>query len=168
MDDVRVYESPPRRPEPWHPDRPGDLGAKQPTGGDFGYPGPDQGYALHLAGLLRDRVHLVKGEAWADVRAGCVLLALKRASIFGRAPVMHDLKVAFTIWGYLDEKGLSGLVALRKPLFAAVSHGHHYLEQRQLVAVVPDAVLLLTPAEVTRRHAEDWRSLVAVEQLHAN
>jgi hypothetical protein len=167
MDDVRVYESPPRRPDPWKPVRPGDLGAAQPKGGDFGNPGPDQGYALRLADLLRDRLHLTKDDHWHDVRTGCMLLALKRASMFGRAPVIHDLKVAFTIWGYCDENELSGLVELRRPLFAALAHGHHYQEQRRLVNAVPDEVLTLTPAEVTRRHAEDWRSLLSLEQLHS-
>ena len=28
---------------------------------------------------------------------------LKRASLFGRAPVVHDLTVAFTLWGFLDD-----------------------------------------------------------------
>jgi hypothetical protein len=166
MDDVRVYESPPRRPDPWRSDRPGDLAAENPKGGDFGNPGPDQGYALHLVDLLRDRMKLATGELWPDVRAGCMLLALKRASLFGRAPVIYDLKVAATVWGYFDETELSALIALRLPLFAAVSHGQHYLEQRRLVNAVSDDVLRLTPAEVTRRHAEDWRSLVALEHLH--
>ena len=30
-------------------------------------------------------------------------VALKRASLFGRAPVVHDLTVALTVWGFLDE-----------------------------------------------------------------
>jgi hypothetical protein len=108
---------------------------------------------------------LAAGERWADVRAGCVLLALKRASMFGRAPVIHDLRVAFTVWGFLDDNELAGLVELRSPLFAALSHGHHYLEQRRLVNAVPNEVLRLSPAEITRRHAEDWRTLVALEPL---
>ena len=43
-------------------------------------------------------------------------LALKRASLFGRAPVVHDLEVAFTIWGFLGAAPPE-LVALRRPLF---------------------------------------------------
>jgi hypothetical protein len=162
-DDVRVYESPPRRADSWSADRPGDLVTDQPKGGGFGNPGPDQGYALHLADLLRDRVKLVAGEHWPDVRVGCMLLALKRASSFGRAPVIYDLKVALTVWGFLDEHEVAGLVALRQPFFASLAHGHHYLEQRRLVSSVSEEVLRLSPAEVTRRHAEDWRSLVEVE-----
>ena len=58
MDDVRSYESPPRRPEPWMADRPGDLMTAQPEGALFGQQGPDQGYALHLARLFRGALHL--------------------------------------------------------------------------------------------------------------
>jgi len=46
MDDVRAYESPPRRPDPWKAVRPGDLHGSQPRGDGLGSPGPDQGYAL--------------------------------------------------------------------------------------------------------------------------
>ena len=52
MDDVRTYESPPRRPDPWLAQRPGDLKTGQPRGVHFGNPGPDQGYALVLARRL--------------------------------------------------------------------------------------------------------------------
>jgi hypothetical protein len=115
--------------------------------------------------MLRDRVNCANSERWTDVKAGCVLLALKRASLFGRAPVIHDLKVAFTIWGFFDGTEVPELVELRQPLFAALAHGYHYLEQRRLVGAVSEESLLLTPAEVTRRHADDWRSLLVQEPL---
>ncbi|MEX2658934.1 MAG: hypothetical protein WD232_04500, partial [Acidimicrobiales bacterium] len=84
-------------------DRPGALGAAQPTGSGMGNPGPDQGYALLLARQLEDQLVLASGEHAEDAVAGCLGVALRRASIFGRAPVVHDLTVAFTIWGFLGE-----------------------------------------------------------------
>src|SRR4051794_14754374 len=126
IDDVRDYESPPRRPDQWHADRPGDLGGAHPRGDRLGSPGPDQGYAIKLAReVFLPQLHLgaVSGD---DAVAGCLGVALKRASLFGRAPVTHDLKVAFTVWGFLDAKPATELVRLRERLFAEVAHPHHY------------------------------------------
>jgi pimeloyl-ACP methyl ester carboxylesterase len=43
------------------------------------------------------------GRNHTDAIVGCIGVALKRASLFGRAPVLHDLTVALTIWGYLGD-----------------------------------------------------------------
>src|SRR5438874_8776734 len=87
----------------WTASRPGDLDRGQPTGRGMGRPGPDQGYALHLARLFEDRLRLAPGEHREDVVAGCVAVALRRAASFGRAPVVHDLEFAFGLFGYLDD-----------------------------------------------------------------
>ncbi len=47
-------------------------------------------------------------------------IALRRASLFGRAPMIHDLTVAFTLWGYLGEAPAE-LTSVRKERFAAVA-----------------------------------------------
>src|SRR5690606_30823709 len=108
---VRTYESPPRRPDPWLAVRPGDLTGRQPLGDRLGVPGPDQGYALKLADDLF-RAKLITGDVRPDdAIAGCVGVALKRAALFGRAPVAHDLRAAFTIWGFLDVSPDPELVA---------------------------------------------------------
>ncbi|MEZ5139615.1 MAG: hypothetical protein R2711_12865 [Acidimicrobiales bacterium] len=67
-----------------------------------GRPGPDQGYLLKLVPLLRDELVLADGEDRRDAEAGGVAIALKRASLFGRAPIVHDLRVAYTVWGLLS------------------------------------------------------------------
>lgn len=156
---VRSYTSPPRRPESWRSDRPGDLTGAQPHGPGLGTPGPDQGYALVLAHRFEGRLYLTDGEHERDAIAGGVGVALKRASVFGRAPVMHDLTVAFTIWGFLREAP-DELVALRKPLFAEVANPNHYPEQRHVVDMVPEGSLRLSPQEVAEAHLRDWRSLL--------
>ena len=120
-DKPRAYSSPPRRGDEWRPVRPGELvttgGQPDADAGRMGAPGPDQGYLLNLVPLLRDELHLTDGEALADVEAGGVAVALKRASLFGRAPIAHDLRVAYTVWGYLDAAPDAELVAARRARF---------------------------------------------------
>jgi hypothetical protein len=158
---VRGYRSPPRRPASWRPDRPGEVvAAGQPRGDRLGNQGPDQGYLLSLARRFAGTLTLAPGEHEKDALAGAVAVGLKRASLFGRAPVVHDLTVAFTIWGFLGEAPAE-LVEARKALFAGVGHAaHHYVELRNLVDAVPDSTLRLTPAQVEEAHRRDWRSLV--------
>ena len=101
---VLHYSSPPQRVRSWRADRPGDLPNEPlPSGGGYGHQGPDQGYALNLAKRFIPLLKLQPGESVNDVVAGCVTVALKRASLFGRAPLAEDLRVAFAHWGFLDD-----------------------------------------------------------------
>ena len=98
----KAYESPPRRPDSWLAVRPGDLeGRARPGGPGLGVQGPDQGYALTLARRLRDQLVLTEGESADDAIAGSLGVALRRAALFGRAPVIDDLRVAFSLFGFL-------------------------------------------------------------------
>ena len=160
VDDPRAYTSPPVVPPAWKPDRPAKLIGFQPTGERLGYPGPDQGYALKLANGFRDRLQLRPGEHAADAIQGCLGIALRRASIFSRAPVVHDLTIAFTMWGFLDAQP-PDLFALRLRLFEGVSNTlHHYEEARALADMVPESTLRMTPAEVAAAYPEGWKELV--------
>jgi hypothetical protein len=158
-----AYESPPRRLGSWLAARPAEIvdDGEQPTGGPRGYPGPDQGYALLLANRFRGELALTAGEHEDDAIAGCVAVALKRASLFGRAPVVFDLRMAFELWGFTagDAGADPDLVTYRRPLFAEVSNSHHYTELRALATSVPEATLRLLPADLTARRA-DWRALL--------
>ena len=111
---VRSYSSPPWRPDPWFPDRPGELSGRQPFGDALGVPGPDQGYALKLASRYRGRLSLVEGEDEDDAIAGAVAVATKRAALFGRAPILHDVTVGLAVWGFLDPSPPAPLVELRR------------------------------------------------------
>ena len=158
---VRGYESPPRRPESWRPDRPGEVVEDgQPRGAQLGHQGPDQGFALSLARRFEGKLTLTPGEHEKDALAGAVAVALKRASLFGRAPVIHDLTVALTVWGYLDDEPAKELVDLRKGLFEEVWHPHHYAKLRRIVDLVPARTLGLIPDYLTSVHRTDWRSLL--------
>jgi len=166
-DRPRAYASPPRRDDEWVPARPGELvtqgGQPDPDAGRMGAPGPDQGYLLKLVPLLRDELVLADGEDRRDAEAGGVAIALKRASLFGRAPIVHDLRVAYTVWGLLSSDAPAELVAERRARFEGVRlTAHHYPELRAVVDAVPEATLRLAPAEVASRHAADWRSLLSL------
>lgn len=151
----RVYESPPWQHDPWVGHPAGNLDAGQPRGTFYGNQGPDQGYMLLLAERFDDRLVLQPQESHHDAVAGAVDLALKRASLFGRAPVIHDLTIAFTVWGFLDESPDAALVDLRRELFASAAH--HYAERRAIVDLVPETTLRLTPTQAAAAHDADWR-----------
>jgi hypothetical protein len=140
LDDVRAYESPPRRPDPWRADRPGDLPAGQPHGSQFGSQGPDQGYALRLARLFRDQIRPGRLSV-DDVIGGALGLVLERGLLYGRAPVAKDWKVALDVFGFLDDDAPPDLVARREELFMGVAHAHHDAELRRIVESVPEEAL---------------------------
>jgi len=164
MDDVRVYESPPRRPDPWLADRPGDLEGRQPLGDRLGNPGPDQGYALKLAEEVFAPQLQLDGVELRDAIHGCLGIALKRASIFGRAPIAHDLRLAFRLWGFVDGAAPAELAELRRRVFSEVSHSHHYREARAIADAVPESTLRMRHDEV---QAADWRSLMDLDRFPA-
>lgn len=143
----------------WHTGRPSDLGPAQPSGHLYGNPGPDQGFALKLARRFEDRL-VPGGHVVADVIAGCVPVALKRAAAFGRAPTIHDLTVAFTLWGFLDEAP-QALADLRDPYFQAASI--HYEHQREIADMVPLGTLRLPHTEVRDRFPEHWKGLLGLD-----
>lgn len=160
-DRARYYESPDHVPEAWTPDRPGEIEGFQPGGPQLGAQGPDQGFALRIAGKLRPKLQLQPGEHADDVIHGCLGVALRRASMYSRAPVVHDLTIAFTIWGFYDAEPPAELVALRAPLFEGLRLvAHHYTEARVVADMVPESTLRMTPAQVADAYPADWRDLV--------
>lgn len=159
LDEVRTYSSPEVAPAAWSNDRPTDIEGFQPAGERLGYQGPDQGYGLMLANRLRHRVHASGGVSVDDAVRGCLNIALKRASLFGRAPVIHDLNIAFTMWGFFDANAPHDLVARRSELFKGVGNVHHYVEGRAIADLVPDSTLRMTPTAVAASSPAAWRTL---------
>lgn len=162
VDVTRTYESPDFVPGPWVPVRPGDIEGFQPSGDRLGYQGPDQGYALKLASGFNERLQLQPGEKARDAIAGCLGVATRRASLFGRAPVVHDLTIAFTIWGFLGRRNADELLEMRRPLFAGLGHGHHYTEVRAIADRVPESTLRMSPQEVEAAYPAKWRDLLGL------
>lgn len=158
---ARSYQSPDHVPDSWKPDRPAEIAGFQPQGPRRGSPGPDQGFALRIASRLAPSLVLQPGEHRDDVVRGCLGVALRRASLFSRAPVVHDLKMAFTMWGFFDDDAPADLVALRGPLFAGLRHvGHHYTEARVVADMVPESTLRLTPDALAAEYPGRWRELI--------
>ena len=133
----------------------------QPIGKRFGSQGPDQGFGLKLANRFRERIVVTPGESADDAVQGCLNVALRRSSIYGRAPVVHDLTLAFTIFGYLDADAPAQLVAHRRRAFEGVANAaHHYAEGRALVDAVPEATFRLTPEQAGAAYRTGWRGLI--------
>jgi hypothetical protein len=157
----RAYQL--RVPSIWTSSRPSELrGTRAPSGNSLGTPGPDQGFALKLARRFEDRMVLGRGEQVEDAISGCTAVAIRRAALFGRAPVIHDLTLSFTLWGFLDGAP-ADLVAAREPLFRSASH--HYRVQRIIADAVSEATLRLTPGQVADQLAA-WRTLLAIPDHH--
>lgn len=156
----RSYESPDFVPEPWWLDRKAEITGQQPKGDGLGNPGPNQGYVLTLASRVRDRIRVQTGESVDDAIAGSITIALRRASLFGRAPVMADVMVALTIWGWLLDSPPSDIVTHRQKLFAGLSNVvHHYAESRMVADMVSDTTFRLSPEKVTASMPMSWRAL---------
>lgn len=154
-DEVRpsYHLSPPER---WVADRPADFSGEPTTvrRGE-GVPGPDQGYAYLLAERMTDRLVLEAGEHREDVVAAGVAVALRRAAIFGRAPVLADLEVAFGLLGYLGEAPAE-LVRARRRFVDGAKHDDWQI--RDLVGRVPEQALRQPPAAYAHRQ-DRWREI---------
>ena len=78
------------------------------------------------------------------------------------ARVVHDLTAALTLFGFLDEKPPSELVALRRPLFEEAANPHHYRERRRIADMVPDETLHLSPSAIAASRQRGWRKPLGV------
>ena len=162
---ARVYASPPWRDTVWVPERPGELEGGQPLGPGLGRPGPDQGFAMRLARRFEGKLSLAPDEHIDDVLAGACAIALRRAAGYGRAPVVHDLSVAFGLFGFLADSAPPDpeLVEFRRQLFEGCADLHHYTQLQSLVDLPHDDALRLTPEAVRERAPADWRSFFALD-----
>jgi hypothetical protein len=125
----------------WRAARPGDIDPVVGAGCHgllFGSPGPDSGYALTLARRFRDRIKVVAPETVDDAEALAAGLAMRRAALFGRAPVLSDLEVAFQVFCWLGDPPPE-FVEWRRFTVAGVLHD--YARRLALIDAVPEEVL---------------------------
>jgi hypothetical protein len=126
-------------PRPWSPHRPSEFRpGPRPSGGASGAPGPDQGYALSLAARLTSRVVLGEGERIEDAMAAALAIGMRRAAIFGRAPVSADLEFALASLGFLGPVD-AATAARRQKLISGLSHD--YFRQRRLADICDETAL---------------------------
>jgi hypothetical protein len=146
-------------PPHWVAARPGELeGAEQPYGPRLGFTGPDLGYGLKLAHRLEPLLQVADGESPKDALMGGFACGSRRAAMFGRAPVIHDMEWAYTLWGFLGGAP-DDLVAWRVPMFRGAADD--YWQQRKIVDAVRPDTLRSTPAQV-RESLGSWRELLIV------
>ena len=139
-------------------DRPGEVVGGDPQAGPgMGCQGPDQGYALKLAQRFEGQLVLAAGEREDDALAGCCAVALRRASIFGRAPVVHDLRLALELFGFLIDAD-AALVSWRRDHFAGAAGHHGYHVKLRLAELVPTETLRSTPAAIAEACCKNWRA----------
>ncbi len=146
----------------WRADRPGDLvagrsGFGQSHAGTLrGTPGPNVGYGYTLAERARDRIVVAPHEDRHDAISVVAEIAMKRASAFGRAPVIGDIELAISLLGY-DGSGDDGFVAWRTR--AVHDCAHHYPLRRAIVDSVPPALLAKKVADLVPEISQ-WRASV--------
>jgi hypothetical protein len=138
----------------WRPDRPGDLGPEQPRGELFGSPGPNVGYAYTLTERVKERMRLGANEHLDDAVAVVSEIAAKRAALFGRAPVIHDVDLALTLLGY-DGSASAPLVDAREHLVHGAAH--EYQRRRATVDSVSEALLRARGSDV-KDEIDSWRA----------
>lgn len=145
-------------PEAWSPSRPSELrGTTPPTGRAFGRPGPDQGYALKLVRSFEGRLALAPGESEEDALAGCAAVAMRRAAVFGRAPVVFDIDFAAILYGYVGDAP-GDLVADRVLRFRSASH-HQQVRQALADRVAPATYRLMPDELAGVVSSAEWRDL---------
>ncbi len=130
-------------PSRWVADRPGDLHGGQPRGALLGDPGPNIGYALRLVHRVAERFALAPHEPLDDAMSVVGELAMKRASSFGRAPVMDDVTGAMLLLGY--QGGCAPDFAAWRAVLVAGAH-HDYRTRRSLCDAVDLDVLRRAPS----------------------
>ncbi|HUV10281.1 MAG TPA: hypothetical protein VMX12_04825 [Acidimicrobiia bacterium] len=135
-------------PRRWVADRPGDLHGGQPRGDLLGAPGPNVGYALHLAHRAADRLALAPHEHVDDAVSVVGEVAMKRASSFGRAPVIADVECAMLLLGY--QGGCAPDFAEWRAVMVTGAH-HDYRLRRVLCDAVELDALRLVPSALVER-----------------
>jgi len=143
-------------PRRWFADRPGDLPAGWPSGRLLGSPGPNVGYALTLANRVRDQFELAPHEHIEDAVAVVAEIAMRRAALFGRAPVLPDVQFGMQIMGY---RGHADPDFVRWRVHAAQGAHHNYYERRSLVDAIPADILRLVPSALPTHLADARQAL---------
>ncbi|MBA4809299.1 MAG: hypothetical protein CBC37_00195 [Acidimicrobiaceae bacterium TMED77] len=145
--------------------RPAEISVNQAHRSGTGNPGPDQGFALRLVKGFKESVYLSASENWSDASEVAVITALKRASLFGRAPCHYDLEAGFCAWGYLDPEPSKDLLEIRETYFPHIGSSHNYLKRRKVADAVISSALRQSHKEICRTYELDWRNLIDPKEI---
>jgi hypothetical protein len=163
---AKYYQSTTKKKHSSGVDRPAEVYKRNGDEAGTGNPGPDQGYALRLVKEFKDKVFLFQGEHWQDASEVAVITALKRASIFGRAPCIHDIEAGLWIWGYLDSNPEDQLIEIRKGNFGHIGSGHNYLKRRYVSDAVSSLGLKRSIDQIRTDYEKDWRTMIDSSKLN--
>jgi hypothetical protein len=146
----------------WRAVRPGDIDPAVGPGCNgvlFGSPGPDSGYALTLAERFHGRITAVFPETVHDAESLAAQFAMRRGGVFGRAPVLGDLELGFTLFGWLGDPP-ADLVEWRRKAAAGVAHD--YARRVTLIEAIPEWVVRHGVDDIRARLGE-WKHLLGLE-----
>ncbi|HEV3364844.1 MAG TPA: hypothetical protein VG795_12045 [Acidimicrobiia bacterium] len=150
----------------WRAVRPGDIDPEVGSGRRgvlFGTPGPDSGYALTLAERFHHQITAVFPETVHDAENLAAHVAMRRGGVFGRAPVLTDVELGFTLFGWLGDPP-ADLVEWRRKAVAGVAH--NYPRRVRLVEAIPEWVIRQRPDQIRDRMV-DWKHLLGLETAAA-
>lgn len=145
---IELEESdlPRKTPEPaparrWRPTKPGLITSpeEKPTGGAFGNPGPDHGYALRIISSFE------LPDTDPNLRSVVAGLTMARAAAQGRAPVREDVEAALILCGYGEDLPQS-LADRRRGWLEAAPHERR--PGQTAVADVEPRLFLMKPGEL--------------------
>ncbi len=126
-------------PDSWKAHRPGDEKTHKTSDDQLlGNAGPNVGYALSLVAREKSSFVLVAHEHLHDVEVLIGEIAMRRASHFGRAPVMDDIRFASKLLGY-DAAPAQGEEKWRPLLVNGCGHDEH--RRRIIVNSIPDEII---------------------------
>ncbi len=146
----------------WRADRPGDHSGPTAGYGELtGRPGPNVGFAYTVAERAKDRLRLGPHEHVDAVVAVVAEIAGKRAALFGRAPVIHDVEHAMNVLGY---DGSAGIEFVEARTLMVLDAAHDYGRRRAVVDGVSEELLRSTGVELKDR-IEAWRSAIISKLL---
>ena len=131
-------------PKAWIPDRPSEHGVlkdSEPKQGKFfGTPGPGSGYALKLTRHGMEILGLDQGGDREDAEVVVSAIVIKRASLFSRAPVIHDVRFTLALLGYVGDDVPVGTSELRRNVIRGAAHD--YFLVRRILESIPASTLL--------------------------
>lgn len=125
----------------WSNPRSGKITSSDANESLMGSAGPSGGFALKLVHEQLAKMVMSDDEEAADIAIGLGVLVSKRASIFGRSPIIFDVHFFEVLFG-LDGTQDQSLIEFRKMFFRGAAHS--YLVQRQLADAVPESTLRLS------------------------
>ncbi len=114
-------------------------GRRPVVGPGFGLPCPDAGYALFLAAHSVEHLVLEFGDGRDDAKCAIATIAMRRAGMLGRAPLLQDVEIGRTLLAYEQPTDVD-FARWRAGWIRGIAHDDD-LRQRLADAALPTAAL---------------------------